>query len=78
MTMIFILLKDKYFVQVLKNNTILIIIFTGMSREDTNSTQSRCLYEKTSYFGFFGSYFDPVVVYVRCHNKRVGYKVRRR
>ena len=32
--------QDKYFVQVLKNNTILIIIFTGMSREDSYPNQS--------------------------------------
>ena len=78
MTMIFILPKDKYFVQVLKNNTILIIIFTGMSREDTNSSQSRCLYEKTDYFGIIGSRSDTLVVYVRGHSKRVGDKIRRR
>ncbi len=40
MTLIFILPKDKYFVLVLKNYTILIIIFTGMSREDSYPNQS--------------------------------------
>ena len=40
MTLIFILPKDKYFVLVLKNNTILIIINIGMSREDSYPNQS--------------------------------------